>query len=224
MKIEHRNYLLNYINDNCIFRLPPGVAIKGSKSNSWYSWQFYLRRAIFDPYCSHIISEWIYENSDVTACQFAGMESAGPPLLSSLMSYSLLVKAQHIKGFAIRKERKKYGMLNWIEGFVDGTLPIILLDDIANSKTTISRASEICKNHGFEVSRAMTIVNKSNDSDAVDDIPVSSIFKISDFQLEWAEYYKNKPEPDHLEFVEKYKSILYLNLPNRGYVRAYEVC
>lgn len=191
--------LREFINDNCIVRSPPGYYMKGSRDGEIYDWQFYLRRAIFDQESIFSISRWLLSThqSDI---QYAAMETAGPPMLSALKLIGHYAGVP-IDGFAIRKDQKKYGLLNWIEGAVNPSKPIIILDDIANSKSTITRAKTICEAHGLTVLGAKTIVNKKNISD-VDGLPVESIFKIDNFELNWWEYYDgSRKEPDIEQYV-----------------------
>lgn len=188
--------LRNFINDNCIVRAPPGYYLQGTSPEEQYDWQFYLRRAIFDQESLFTISRWLL-NAPHDGVQYAAMETAGPPMLAGLKLLGHYT-GQQIDGFAIRKDQKKYGLLNWIEGSVNLSKPVIILDDMANSKSTIVRAKEISEAHGLEVIGAKTIVNKK-DSHDVDGIPVQSIFKISDFELCWWEYYDNKREEPNIE-------------------------
>jgi len=185
MKDEYRNYLHNFIENECIFRCPPGYVLEGLPIGNFYTWQFYLRKAIYEQNALFCITEWLLENHD-DSFQYAAMETAGPPMLSALKMYGKLV-GKNIDGFGIRKDQKKYGLKNFIEGKVVDK-PIIILDDLANSKSTIIRAKDICEGHGLEVHSAKTIVNKK-EIDNVDGLHVESIFKISEFRLSWEEFY-----------------------------------
>lgn len=201
--------LRDFINDNCIFRCPPGYFLKGIPAGHAYSWQFYLRKAIFHKQAGPVIAEW-FAHQYSKGVQFAAMESAGPALLAAVQTYKFFdidsTNDDLVPGFAIRKNQKEYGLLNWIEGCPED-LPVVILDDIANSKSTIKRAKEICEMNGLQVVGALTIVNKKDNDDA-DGLPVRSMFKISDFDLSWESYYHNRVAPDIDEFVETYKDVL----------------
>lgn len=197
MSIKH---LRNFINDNCIVRVPPGYYMEGLPGDDEKKeWQFYLRVAIYEQNCLFEIVKWLYERHDDNF-QYAAMESAGPPILSALKLFGVNQRRQ-IDGFAIRKDQKKYGLKNWFEGLINPFKPVIILDDMANSKSTIIRAAEICKAHGLTVAGARTIANKK-DVDNVDGIPVDSIFSMKDFDLTWWQYYKDRPMPDIEEIVK----------------------
>ena len=190
---NHKKYLQEFIEANCIFRCPPGYVIPGLPEGHVYSWQFYLRKAIYDPSALHCITSWLLSNYNQDY-QYAAMETAGPPMLSALKTYGFLI-GLNIEGFGIRKDQKKYGLKNWIEGIVNDYKEIIIIDDIANSKSTIRRAKDIIEAHDLKAVSALTIVNKK-DNDGIEieglEFPVKSIFKISDFKLTWQEYYGDK--------------------------------
>lgn len=203
--------LREFINDNCIFRCPPGYFLKGIPAGHAYSWQFYLRKAIFHKIAGPLITEWFVGQHN-KGVQYAAMESAGPPILSAMQTYKFFdpetKNDELIPGFAIRKDQKKYGLMNWIEGPVE-ELPVVLLDDIANSKTTLIRAKDVCESFGMEVVGALAIVNKKESSD-VNGVPLRSMFVLDDFDLDWKSYYNKHPdrEPDISLWVEEHKEVL----------------
>lgn len=199
--------LKKFIEDECIFRCPPGYFLKGIPDGKMYSWQFYLRRAIFDQECLSQIVDWLYRHH-TRGTQYAAMESAGPPILAALLAHAKQ-KGVHLEGFAIRKEQKKYGLFNMIEGRFDPTKPVVILDDIANSKSTILRAKEVCENVGLNVIQAKTIVNKSKTDNTVDGLTLYSMFGIDQFKLTYEEYYRTIDPLEVEHFVQKYKGVLF---------------
>lgn len=201
-----------FINENCIVRCPPNIFLKGSKDITVYSWQFYLRRAIFDQTIGTLIAKWFLENYD-GRYQFAAMETAGPPILSAIMATA----NRKVDGFSIRKDRKKYGLFNFIEG-IPNTNPVIIIDDLANSKSTILRAAAICAEEGLEVAGAMTIVNKAPGLNVVDTIPVKCMFDLNDFDLKWN---KDLGDLDVKEFIEKYGDAVLIQHPGNVYAEPY---
>lgn len=203
---DGKKFLRDFINDYCIVRCPPGYFIKGCRPGEVYSWQFYLRNAIyFGPALAAIVAEF-NKHIDAEKFQYGAMESAGPPILTAIqmLRFAADPKEDFIS-FAIRKERKKYGMLNWIEGMPDPSRSVVLIDDISNSKSTLIRAKGILEQHGLAVDHALSIIDKKGSTD-VDGLPVKSIFSIDDFDLAWNSY-SNTPDPE--EFVRTYSTVLY---------------
>jgi len=196
--------LRNFINDYCIFRCPPGYYLKGIPEGKMYSWQFYLRNAIYyAPALNEICNQFIPHISD--QFQYAAMESAGPPILTALQM-KLLSEGRDLCTFGIRKSRKEYGLLNWFEGMPDESKNVVLIDDISNSKTTLARAKMLVESTKvLKVDHALSIVDKKG-TGYLDDMKVISLFGIDDFDLTW-DSYKNNPPVD--EFVQRYSKVLY---------------
>lgn len=197
---NNKSFLYHYINQKCIFRCPPGYYLDGIPAGKQYSWQFYLRKAIFDSDALFCITQWLFENHDDNY-QYAAMETAGPPMLAALKMYGKF-KGKDIDGFSIRKTKKAYGLKNWIEGNVVEK-PVIILDDLANSKSTIERAKMVCEAHGLTVHSARTIVNKQM-VDHVGDLPVLSMFMVNEFNMAWDTYHSQGTEEEILKFVSMY--------------------
>lgn len=189
----HMSELHAAIEHHGIVRCPPGFVLKGIPEGKIYSWQFYLRRMLFNQDTLKVITRSFLDlvAKDITSHQFAGMESAGPPIISAMLQDS----PQYMRAFAIRKEQKKYGLLNWIEGDYTCNSPVVLIDDISNSKNTLMRAKEICNAVGMSVDYAVTLVNKkTTDVDEKSNLQVKSLFTIDDFALTWDEYYTKYPD------------------------------
>lgn len=211
MDNNKKQYLRDFINDYCIFRCPPGWGLEGLPKGNIYQWQFYPRRAIFYQWTMEVIANWLVDTFQ-EGTQYAAMETAGPPMLAAAQAIGQ-TRGIAIPGFAIRKDQKKYGLKNWVEGFPDPSKPVIILDDLANSKSTIIRAAGICTSMGLAVAGAKTIINKKAGTTSVDGIPVESIFQLTDFEMSWGEYYRERPEPNVLEFVKRYENVLVRRIP-----------
>lgn len=122
----------NFINDNCIERRP-----KGSKElpaynspGKFYTWQFYLRKLMFNPKLMSIVVDDFYSKfgGRIDEFQIAGVESASTALLYAIISDK---RSNNLNAFSIRKEQKPYGLKNWIEGNVNDK-PVLLIDDLVS--------------------------------------------------------------------------------------------
>lgn len=192
--LSSKEILKDIINKKCIIRhrwMPSSIA------GEYYTWQFYLRRGLFDveflenlAICFLYKFERIDENFNF---QLSGLETAATPMLSSL---PILLKnyGVNINSFVVRKDKKTYGMLNWIEG-IPNKKPIVIIDDLCNSGFSMKRCHDILKYHNLKIfPKAFSIVNKSNKNihDAIrlntdmfltKEIEVVSVFDLDDFKL-----------------------------------------
>jgi|SRR5690554_3983424 orotate phosphoribosyltransferase len=63
------------------------------------------------------------------------------------------------KGGFVREQRKPHGRRRLVEGPLDRTQPIVLLDDILNSGRSAARAISLLRSDGFNVVGLMTLFN-----------------------------------------------------------------
>jgi len=63
------------------------------------------------------------------------------------------------RGGFVREHRKPHGRRRLVEGPLDRSKPIVLLDDILNSGRSACRAIALLRNDGFEVVGVMTLFN-----------------------------------------------------------------
>jgi orotate phosphoribosyltransferase len=202
---EHA-FVRRYINDNCIVRVAPGSKELPSYMNQgsgYYTWQFYLREALFNPKILDIVVQDFmskYEKAiQNNLIQLCGVESASTPLLTGIaiacrnLGYDLNV-------FSIRKEQKPYGKRNWLEGKVLDNKLAMLVDDLTStSHKTAIHAASVLFNHAIPIAThiyAMVFKSSTPQNNKIKllgrDVTVGFMFSLNDFDLELADYEKNK--------------------------------
>lgn len=178
--------LKSFIEHNCIYRCGPDTlfpALPGKAPNAWYKWQFYLRRALLNPKLCREAAEVIASHLDLSNAQLGACEDAGVTLGYALADITGL------NLFTIKKSRKAYGLLNFCEGQVLDK-PVILVDDVASSTSTLKKAQTLLKAFNLPVVQAAVLVKKdvaSHPENALS-VPVVSVFSASDFALTYDEY------------------------------------
>jgi orotate phosphoribosyltransferase len=150
-----------YIDTRCIERRDKGNELPGLIEGTKYRWQILPRRGLYDPeFLKVVVAMFEYRISkDIghTNFQMAGVESAAVPLL---IGASLMLG---IPSFSVRKERKTYGLLNWIEGTPKPGVQVMLVDDLCNSRRSLRHAYDICLEHGLPIfNYAFVLMNKVN--------------------------------------------------------------
>lgn len=123
------------INEDCIWRVPQGsreLPVLGG--GGYYTWQFYLRRALLDPFCLQVICEdfWnkFLDRFLERPFQLAGVETAAVPLITALLLDGAR-RGIEVGAFTIRKEPKSYGRRNLLEG-KPGPEPVLFVDDLTS--------------------------------------------------------------------------------------------
>ena len=197
---ESENDLLSYlrseIDHKCIYRVAPGkVGLPGKAANKRYTWQFYLRRCLFDPNfvfsAAYLLVNRIpnIENMQIGAC-----EDAGVPIG---MAMSTLIGNPFI---TIKKNRKSYGLLNFTEGRFIGK-PILLVDDLAGSQATLKNCMNTLLAFNIPIADYYaTLINKTQGTHInsyIGNKKLVSLFSCEDFSMTWKSYvekYNKQPE------------------------------
>jgi len=199
---ELKKILFDFIDRKCIFRcdpniqyhsdLPPGK-IPGKNPGYKTSWQFYLRNLIHDSdmmsAASMLFLKQIEKNNDYGKFQFAGLETGSLPLIASYQS-AMRKLGISINSYGVRKERKAYGLFNFVDGIPDRTLPVCVVDDIFNSGSSLNRVLDVSL-FEFDINPHINmycLVQIGNKPFSIFNgymIKINSLFKSSEFNFEY---------------------------------------
>jgi len=200
-------WVKEYINEECIYRVHPDQPpLKGKAPGTFYRWQFYLRRGLFNhTFLSAISQMFLYQAEKELGSfdfQICGMETASTPMLAGI---PLIAKGYglDINAFSVRKNKKEYGLENWIEGRVNNK-PILMIDDLCNSTESLAKTLDVLIQEGLTsvINRAFAIVNKTNrdkkefnyDHQLTKQISMMYLFSLDDFELQLS------PNPSNIIF------------------------
>ena len=188
-------YLRNEVEHKGIYRVPPnGRNLPAKAPNRGYSWQFYLRRCLFDPKFVIGAAELLVNKLPDKNIQIGACEDAGVPLglaMSAILGTPMI---------SVKKSRKVYGLLNFTEGVATGK-PIVLVDDLAGSQDTLKKSVSIL--HAFNLPTAdfyVALVDKTqgtHKNNYVGAKELISLFTCDDFAMSWSEYvekFQKNPE------------------------------
>ncbi|MFH2137582.1 MAG: orotate phosphoribosyltransferase [Candidatus Omnitrophota bacterium] len=115
-----------------------------------------------------------------------GLTLGADPIIGAVVALSHQ-KKQSINGFIVRKETKKHGMQNLIEGTpLKKSDRILIVDDVVTSGSSTIKAIEAVKKIGCKIVRVIAVVDRL--SGAAENIEkcgckLDSIFTIKDFNL-----------------------------------------
>lgn len=134
---RHRAWCREYIDREVIYRVDQDHPEIPSKwPGGTYHWQFYSRRATFNPHFARRLGLlfWdhflpIYQQQPFQVCACA---PSGPPIGSAIVAVATLIKVP-VNLFVVRREAKKFGIDNWFDGRVLPKLPVLMVDDAAAS-------------------------------------------------------------------------------------------
>lgn len=201
-----REFVRRFVNDNCIARVEPGSKALPSyqgQGSGYYTWQFYLREALFNPKVLNlVVLDFLSKYEEIIktgGIQLCGVESASTPLLTGI-AVACHNRGYELNVFSIRKEQKPYGKKNWIEGKVLPDRMAMLIDDLTStSHKTTTHGATVLYNHPVPIANhiyAMVFKSKTPENNKIKllgrEVMVSSMFSLNDFDMELADYQKNK--------------------------------
>lgn len=159
------DWLRTIFSRKAVYRVQPGSPpLLGKAPGERYQWQIYSRRATLDPVFADRMAtlalDLIARRIGHFDFQLAGLETASVPVMCALSSKAMS-HGISLNVIAVRKNRKDYGLHNWIEGESNGK-PILLVDDLCNSTSSLGTALHVLSaeyNAGF-IPHTFTLVNK----------------------------------------------------------------
>ena len=198
-KLDKLEYLRAEIDHHGVYRVPPkGRNLPAKAPNRGYSWQFYLRRCLFDPKFVLTAAQLLVDKLPDKNIQIGACEDAGVPLglaMAAVLGTPMI---------SVKKSRKVYGLLNFTEGVATGK-PIVLVDDLAGSQDTLKKSVSIL--HAFGLPTAdfyVALVDKTQGTHKQNYVGAKeliSLFTCEDFALPWDDYVnKYNREPNFGKF------------------------
>ena len=208
-----REALRRAINDYGVVRVPPGSHELHDMRNSgdfyddkFYIWQFYLRRPLLEPAhllfiarCFWSVYKQRYQRQPF---QISGVEQAAIPILTAILMTAPSMGV-NLHAFTVRKERKKFGLRNIIEGKPIPELPCVFVDDLSSPThatlwhwlRTISEARLKFYPRAFVVVYKGKRVDLKEIPTTMGNIGLESIYTLDDFNMTYEEYQANKVLP-----------------------------
>ena len=149
-------------------------------------WMVDMRPLCMDAAFLDLIAELFWEKfQGALPFQIGGMEVAAIPLICAI-ALKGQARGTPINAFIVRKERKSYGTGNLVEGTLDDS-PIIVVDDVMNSGTSLEKVRVILNETFHEISQIFVLVDfhsPSGESWRIKhNIPVHSLTGLPDLGL-----------------------------------------
>jgi outer membrane protein assembly factor BamB/orotate phosphoribosyltransferase len=199
---EAKSYLHERIRNNVIRTGETHVIIAdehGRQSN----WLLDFRRIFLNADDLNVLSELFWERfASRLPFQIGGMESASIPLITALVLKGK-ERGTSVRGFYIRKSRKKIGLLKQVEGEM-GDEPVVLVDDLINDGNTFLKQVVLLEALGKKVQAVFAIVrfNELEHYAALTDkhIPIETLFELKDFGL----VHTKRAQPRHDRFITEW--------------------
>ena len=151
-----RDRLLQLLRDRALTR--ESVVLASGKRSSYY---VDARQVLLDPEGAALAGRLGYAALVPHAPVAVGGLTLGADPLVCAVSTAAWNDGQRWTGFFVRKEAKRHGLQNWIEGpFIEEGTPVAVLDDTLTTGGSILDAIHKARKAGAEVVAALVVIDR----------------------------------------------------------------
>jgi orotate phosphoribosyltransferase len=134
------------------------VMLSSGRRSSYY---FDARQVLLDPEGAALAGELMWGLLAPTAPSAVGGLTLGADPLVCAVSATAWAAGQRVTGFFVRKEAKKHGLQQWIEGpFIEEGTPVAVVDDVLTSGGSLVAAVEKARQAGGVVVSAAVVIDR----------------------------------------------------------------
>jgi len=156
------------------------VLTSGKRSDHYFD----CKRVTFDPEGLAVISDLLVEKMRGAGISAVGGLTLGAdPIVAGVVDASWR-SGYPIQGFVVRKEPKKHGTSEWIEGVVSPGTRVAVVDDVVTSGGSIIKAIERCRSEGLDPVMVYAIVDREEGGAEIIErdcgVPFEPLFKYSE--------------------------------------------
>jgi orotate phosphoribosyltransferase len=159
------------------------VLLSSGRRSSHY---FDARQVLLDPEGAALSGALAWEAlREADPGAVGGLTLGADPLVCSV-SAAAWAEGRRVTGFFVRKEAKKHGLQQWIEGpFIEEGTPVAVVDDVLTSGGSLVAAVEKARQAGGVVVAALVVIDRGEGGDeaaaaALGDAPLHALFSAAE--------------------------------------------
>ena len=155
------------------------VVLSSGRRSSFY---FDARQVLLDPEGAALSGALAWQALRAAGPAAVGGLTLGADPLVCAVSAAAWAEGRRVTGFFVRKEAKKHGLQQWIEGpFIEEGTPVAVVDDVLTSGGSLISAVEKARQAGGVVVAALVVIDRDEGGrDAADaalgDAPLHALF------------------------------------------------
>jgi orotate phosphoribosyltransferase len=155
------------------------VVLSSGRRSSYY---FDARQVLLDPEGAALAGELMWRDLAPAAPRAVGGLTLGADPLVCAVSATAWAAGERVTGFFVRKEAKKHGLQQWIEGpFIEEGTPVAVVDDVLTSGGSLVQAVEKARQAGGVVVAAAVVIDRGEGGRevaeaALGDAPLHALF------------------------------------------------
>lgn len=174
---DSRARLSTLLRDHALVR--ESVMLSSGRRSSYY---FDARQVLLDPEGAALCGALMWHDLAATGPRAVGGLTLGADPLVCAVSATAWAEGQRVTGFFVRKEAKKHGLQQWIEGpFIEEGTPVAVVDDVLTSGGSLVAAIEKARQAGGVVVSAAVVIDRGEGGReaaeaALDGAPLFALF------------------------------------------------
>lgn len=134
------------------------VVLASGRRSSYY---FDARQVLLDPEGAALAGALLWEHLGPAEPAAVGGLTLGADPLVCAVSAAAWSEDRRVTGFFVRKEAKKHGLQQWIEGpFIEEGTPVAVVDDVLTSGGSLVLAIEKARQAGGVVVAAAVVIDR----------------------------------------------------------------
>ena len=155
------------------------VVLSSGRRSSYY---FDARQVLLDPEGAALSGELMWAALAPSGPRAVGGLTLGADPLVCAVSATAWAAGERVTGFFVRKEAKKHGLQQWIEGpFIEEGTPVAVVDDVLTSGGSLVAAVEKARQAGGVVVSAAVVIDRGEGGRevaeaALGDAPLHALF------------------------------------------------
>jgi orotate phosphoribosyltransferase len=155
-RTDSRARLARLLADNAVIH--ESVVLASGRRSPYY---VDCRQVLLDPEGAELAGELCWDALRATEITAVGGLTLGADPLVCAVSAAAWSEDRRITGFFIRKEAKKHGLQQWVEGpFIEEGTPVAVVDDVLTSGGSLATAIEKSRQAGGVVVAAIVVIDR----------------------------------------------------------------
>jgi orotate phosphoribosyltransferase len=174
---DDRHRLLRLLREHALMR--ESVVLASGRRSSWY---VDARQVLLDPEGAELAGRLGHDALAPSAPRAVGGLTLGADPLVCAISAAAWARGERWTGFFVRKEAKRHGLQQWIEGpFIQEGTPVAVVDDVLTTGGSLLTALRSARKAGGVVRAALVVVDRGEGGrDAVeaelDGAPLTALY------------------------------------------------
>jgi len=151
-----RSRLARLLADNAVIH--ESVVLASGRRSPYY---VDCRQVLLDPEGAELAGALCWDAIAATDVAAVGGLTLGADPLVCAISAAAWATGRRVTGFFIRKEAKKHGLQQWVEGpFIEEGTPVAVVDDVLTSGGSLATAIEKARQAGGLVVAAVVVIDR----------------------------------------------------------------